>query len=128
MKSYEKKQHMRRSVPGPGLASIYAPSVSFSPTMQHFVAFLWQRSVRETRRAEAAGLLSQAQLEMDSYPSAAVAYATASLELSDSEDARLLALEALWKGPTAFVANEDRTWMGQFTPAPILALGRCVRT
>ena len=70
------------------------------------VGSFWQRSVRDARRAEASSLLSQAQLELESYPSAAVAYATASLELSDSPEARHLALEALWKGPTAFVVSE----------------------
>ena len=80
------------------------------------VGAFWQRSVRETLRAEAATLLSQAQVELESYPSAAVAYATASLELSDSSEARRLAQEALWKGPTALVVNEDRTWRPTFSP------------
>ena len=68
------------------------------------------------RQDEAAELVAHGQLELESYPTAAVAHAIASLQLSDSRAARMLALEALWKGPTAFVANEDRTWMGQFTP------------
>ncbi len=80
------------------------------------VGTFWQRSVRETLRAEAATLLSQAQVELESYPSAAVAYATASLELADSSEARLLALKALWKGPTAFVVNEIPSWEIEFTP------------
>jgi WD40 repeat protein len=80
------------------------------------VGSLWRRSVLQQLRADAATLLSQAQVELESYPSAALAYATASLELSDTEEARLLALEALWKGPTALVVNEDRTWMSAFTP------------
>jgi WD40 repeat protein len=77
---------------------------------------LWRRSVLQQLRADAANLLSQAQVELESYPSAAVAFATASLELSDTEEARLLALEALWKGPTALVVNEDRTFWSRFTP------------
>jgi len=80
------------------------------------VGSFWQRSERETLRAEAANLVSQAQVELESYPSAAVAYATASLELSDSPGARRLALEALWKGPTAFVVNEIKSWEIEFTP------------
>ncbi len=89
---------------------------------------LWRQSVRETNRAEAAGLLSRAQLEFQSYPSAALAYVTASLELADSSQARLLALRALWKGPTAFVVNEvpsynigfapNGGWLVQTTDAP----------
>jgi WD40 repeat protein len=77
---------------------------------------LWRRSVQETRRAEAANLLSRAQLQLESYPSAALAFATSSLELSDSFEARQLALEALWKGPTAFVVNEEPTWNIEFSP------------
>jgi WD40 repeat protein len=80
------------------------------------VGSLWRQSVRETRRADAANLLSRAQSELESYPSAAVAYATASLELSDSPEARLLALRALWKGPTAFVVNEEQSWEIVFSP------------
>ena len=44
----------------------------------------------------------------------ATAHAIASLELSDSPEARQFALEALWKGPTAFVVNEGgigRLWL-----------------
>jgi len=80
------------------------------------VGSFWQRSVRETRRAEAATLLSQAQVELGSYPSAAIAFATASIELSDSPEARRLALRALWKGPTAFVVNEVNSWNIAFSP------------
>ncbi len=80
------------------------------------VGSFWQRSVLEANRAEAATLLSQAQLELESYPSAAVAYATASLELADNPESRLLALEALWKGPTAYVVSEIPSFRIEFTP------------
>ena len=53
-------------------------------------------------------------MELASYPSAAVAYATASLGLTDSHEARLLALEALWRGPTAFVVSEGASWNIEF--------------
>ena len=72
------------------------------------VGSFWRRSVLETRRAEAAFLISHGQMELDTYPTAALAYATASLEQADSPVARRLALEALWKGPTAFVADQGR--------------------
>jgi len=80
------------------------------------VGFFWQRSARETRRAEAANLLSLGQLELESYPSATVAHAIASLEQADGPGARRLALEALWKGPTAMVVTEDQAWFGDFHP------------
>ncbi|MEJ2189311.1 MAG: WD40 repeat domain-containing protein, partial [Acidobacteriota bacterium] len=80
------------------------------------VGVFWMQSVREARRAESANLLSRAQLQLESYPSAALAYATASLGLSDSIEAPRLALEALWKGPTAFVLRDGRSWEIEFTP------------
>jgi len=79
------------------------------------VGTFWQRSVQETRRAEAANLVSLGQLELESYPSATVAHTIASLELADSPSARHLALDALWKGPTAFVAAEEFTSGIQFS-------------
>ena len=77
---------------------------------------LWQRGALQERRAEAANLLSLGQIELESYPSAAVAHAIASLELADGSRARLLALEALWKGPAAFVASEGQVWDCTFSP------------
>jgi hypothetical protein len=76
---------------------------------------LWQRSVREARRAEAQKLIALGTLQMEDYPTAALAYATQSIELADSLEARLLALEALWEGPTAFVVNERRTENASFS-------------
>jgi DNA-binding winged helix-turn-helix (wHTH) protein/WD40 repeat protein len=77
---------------------------------------LWQRSVRAARRAEAQKLNALGRLELDGFPSAAVAYAIASLELADSREARLLALEALWKDPTTFVVSpEEWTDWGEFS-------------
>jgi WD40 repeat protein len=77
---------------------------------------LWRRSDLEARRAEAANLVSLGQLELESYPSSTVAHAIASLELADSWGARRLALEALWKGPTALVVNEGAVWSCGFGP------------
>ena len=79
------------------------------------VGTLWRRSVQETRRAEAAKLLALGQLRLEDYPTATLAHAIASLELSDSGEARRLALRALWEGPTAFVVNEDDTTQAEFT-------------
>ena len=54
-------------------------------------------------RAEAGKLLAMAVAEIDRYPTAALAYARASLELADTREARLLAIRALAKGPPATV-------------------------
>jgi len=80
------------------------------------VGALWQRSVRETRRAEAAKLLALGQLRLEDYPTATLAHAIASLELADTPEARRLALRALWEGPTAFVINQDASYSCEFTP------------
>jgi serine/threonine protein kinase/WD40 repeat protein len=79
------------------------------------VGVFWQRAVRETRRAESQKLLALGQLELQANPSAVVAYSIASLELADTPEARFSALEALWRGPTAQLINEDSTWMAAFS-------------
>jgi WD40 repeat protein len=79
------------------------------------VGNFWRRSVLETLRAAASELVAFGQVELENYPTATVAYAIASLERSDTSTARLLALEALWRGPTAMIVNDDRTFLGQFT-------------
>ncbi len=75
------------------------------------VGLLWARSEAARRRAdaealraEASKLLALAQVELERYPTAALAYATRSLELTDTEEARLFALRVLQEGPTAFLA------------------------
>jgi WD40 repeat protein len=65
-----------------------------------------QQAVASALRAEASKLLALVQLELESYPTAAVAYALKSIELSDTREARLLALRALQRGPTAIVAPD----------------------
>jgi WD40 repeat protein len=80
------------------------------------VTGLWQRSVRETRRAEAQKLVALGQVTLDEHPTATVAYAISSLELADTPEARRLALEALWRGPTAFVLNGDNGGLQSFSP------------
>jgi len=79
------------------------------------VGSFWRQSVRETRRAEAQKLIALGQVQLQDYPTAALAHATQSLELADSEGARFLALEALWEGPTAFVVNETPSVYASFS-------------
>ena len=57
----------------------------------------------EAQHAEASKLVALGRLELARYPTAAVAYALKSLETSDTTEARLLALEALWQAPPARV-------------------------
>ena len=62
---------------------------------------LWLRSEAETRRAEAARLLADAQLRREEDPTEALAYTTASLELADTDEARVFALRLLQMAPPA---------------------------
>jgi WD40 repeat protein len=71
------------------------------------VTVLWQRSVLETRRAEASKLLALGELDFDTYPTASLAWATASLELADTVEGRALALRALHRGPPVTVLTRD---------------------
>ena len=81
---------------------------------------LWRKSeaartqaVEAARQAEAHRLFALGQLEVDRNPTAAVAYSIASLEHDDTLHARLLALRALWRGPTAWaVAATDKDGAG----------------
>jgi WD40 repeat protein len=65
------------------------------------ITALWQRAVAETQRAEAGKLLALGQLEIERFPTLAVAYGLKSLEFSDTLEARRFTLEALQQGPTA---------------------------
>jgi serine/threonine protein kinase/WD40 repeat protein len=58
-------------------------------------------AVESARRAVASKVVALGRLELDRFPTAAIAYALASLDMSDTIEARLLAVEALWRGPTA---------------------------
>ncbi len=60
-----------------------------------------ERSVVDEARARASKLVALGRLELERYPTAALAYARKSLETADTIEGRLLALEALWRGPAA---------------------------
>jgi WD40 repeat protein len=70
------------------------------------IALSRQEAIAQARRARASRLVALGRLELDRHPSAAVAFARASLEITDNLEARLLALEALWRGPTTRVLPE----------------------
>lgn len=60
----------------------------------------------EAARSEASKLLSLGRLKLADSPSAALAYAIASLERSDNDSARRFAVEALWHGPPALFLDD----------------------
>lgn len=75
-------------------------------------SILWQRSETsrrqaevEARRAEAGKLMVMGERELDRYPTAALAYTIKSLELSDTEPGRQLALRVLQRAPVARLAR-----------------------
>jgi WD40 repeat protein len=58
-----------------------------------------QRAEQQALRAEAGKVLALGRLELENHPTAALAYARTSLGITDTPDARRLALEALWRSP-----------------------------
>ncbi len=84
------------------------------------VAGFWHRAEQERLRAESGRLLALGELEIDRYPTAALAWATKSLEVFDTEEGRMLALRALQMAPPATVlpANEESRASGLvFSPS-----------
>jgi serine/threonine protein kinase/WD40 repeat protein len=86
------------------LAAAFAIIVAIAVTLGMF----WHRSEvsltkaeAEARRAEASKLLALGRNHLETNPSTALAYAISSLELVDTSQARLFALQSLSKGPPA---------------------------
>ena len=70
------------------------------------MAILWSRADAQKTRAEASKLLALAQLEVDTDPTAALAYVTKSVEMDDTETARFFALRVTQSAPVAKVVAE----------------------
>jgi WD40 repeat protein len=92
-----------------------------------------QQALAEANRAEAAKLLAIGQTRLDEDPTEALAFTTASLELADTEEARIFALRTLWAGPPALMLDllgpglSDRFAVPTFSPdGRWLALGGLV--
>lgn len=62
-----------------------------------------QEAVSQMQRADSSKLLALGQAELDQDPTHALAYATASLERADTQVARRFVMQALWRGPPAFI-------------------------
>jgi WD40 repeat protein len=84
---------------------------------------LWQRAEtaerrarEEARRAEAGRLLLLGRAQLEEDPSAALAYAVASLEHADSPEARHFAVQLLWQGPTRIQLATGFSLGAEFSP------------
>ena len=96
-----------------------------------------QRADAEALHAEASKLLTLGQAELESDPTAALAYVTKSFELVDTEEARRLAVRVLQDGPTASVVaagdgeprlswafSPDGEWLAQGGPGKVRLFAR----
>jgi WD40 repeat protein len=79
------------------------------------VGALWRRSTAQARRAEGSKLLALAQLKLQEDPTEALAFTTASLELADTKEARLMAVRALQEAPPAWEAVSGFQYAAQPT-------------
>jgi WD40 repeat protein len=68
---------------------------------------LWRQAKAGELRAEASKLLALADLKLQEDPTEALALASASLELADTEEGRVFAMKALWEAPPAIELNVD---------------------
>ena len=82
------------------------------------VGMFWRQAETQALRAEASQLLALGRLEIEDYPTGALAYALASLERADDPLTRIFALEAVWRGPTALIlsTNYIDAWLPKFSP------------
>ena len=104
MTALAERQRRRRRIVGAAVVAALAIGLGV-------VGAFWARSeaarrqtAAEALRAEAGKLLALGQAELERDPTAALAYATKSLELADTEEARRLGLRVLQGGPTQLTA------------------------
>jgi Novel STAND NTPase 1 len=71
-------------------------------TLSAVLTFVWRQARAEALRAEASKLLALGEARLADDPTEALAFASASLELSDTEEARAFVMKALWEAPPAF--------------------------
>jgi WD40 repeat protein len=88
------RRRRRRKI---GLGALLA--VSFAGIA--VVTSLWRDAEQAAIRAEASKLLALAEARLQQDPTEALAFATASLELTDTGDARVFVMKALWEAPPA---------------------------
>jgi WD40 repeat protein len=95
-----RRRQRRRLAVAAALASL-ATAVGVTGTLWKRAETSRHNAEAQALHAEASKLLALGQTQLDNYPTAAVAYALKSLELADTVEARLFALRAVQRGPTA---------------------------
>ena len=108
------KAERRRRQRGMAMATAFALLLAVLTV----VGMFWRQAETQALRAEASQLLALGRLEIEHYPTGALAYALASLERADDPQTRLFALEALWRGPTALILSKNLidAWLPKFSP------------
>jgi WD40 repeat protein len=96
----ERQKRRRRIVTGAVLIIAIAVATAMGVLWRQSEGARQQAEI-ETLRAEAGKLIALGELDLDSYPTAALAWATKSLELADTLEGRKLTLRALHRGPPA---------------------------
>jgi len=103
MVSLAGRRRRRRRIAGAAALLMLGTGLAVTATLWTRSEIARKKADAETRRAEASKLLAFAQLEVETAPSTALAYATRSLDLADTPEGRLFAFRILQESPVAGV-------------------------
>jgi serine/threonine protein kinase/WD40 repeat protein len=119
--AYRVQKFVRRNQVTVTAASMVALALVLGIVASTWLAF---RERQQRQRAEAGKLLALGQTRLEGDPTAALAYARASLELADSPEARRFAVKVLWRGPVARILPVERMTREHQLPQDPSLLGR----
>jgi hypothetical protein len=97
-----RRRRLRRSAVAAAFLVLAGVSAAIAVS-RHQAAKARDQARAEALRAEASRLVSLAQLRLADDPTEALAYATASLELADTPEARVFVMKSLWEAPPCFI-------------------------
>jgi serine/threonine protein kinase/WD40 repeat protein len=104
-RAYRLQKFVRRNKVMVMAAGMVALALVLGIVASTWLAF---REKQQRQRAEAGKLLALGQTQLAGDPTAALAYARASLELADTPEARRFAVKVLWRGPVARILPVER--------------------
>jgi WD40 repeat protein len=96
-----RRRRLRRAAVAAAFVVLAGVSAAIAVS-RHQAARARDQARAEALRAEASRLTTLAQLRFADDPTEALAYATASLELADTPEARVFVMKALWQAPPSF--------------------------